>query len=156
MGRTSNSLSSGCCRAELGPRKPLALTPAPAPLDYGPHVASPLPILTPRRRGPPLGPPHVRLGQVRPVLSNSGLVGSGRRRKRSRSSWSEGSRSVLWPSLFLEARGTKAKKRPFSMEAVVFWQGQRTILSLNKCFFFALAPLASKNPLGQKTITGSV
>jgi hypothetical protein len=49
-----------------------------------------------------------------------------------------------WPSVFLEAWGTKAKKAHILQKRVVFWpcrlrrQDQRTILFCNKVLFFGL------------------
>ena len=62
---------------------------------------------------------------------------------------------VYWPSGFLEAWCTKAKKRHFFKNIMVYWpcrlrrQGHQTSIFLNKCGFLALVPQASKKPLGQ-------
>ena len=62
---------------------------------------------------------------------------------------------VYWPSVFLEAWGTKAKKPHFFQKILVYWpcrirrQSQKTSIFLNKYCFLALVPQASKKPLGQ-------
>ena len=62
---------------------------------------------------------------------------------------------VYWPSVFLEAWGTKAKKPHFMKDILVYWpcrlrrQGQKNSMFLKQCGFLALVPQASKKPLGQ-------
>jgi hypothetical protein len=59
---------------------------------------------------------------------------------------------VYWPSGFLEAWGTKAKKPQFSRNVLFLLalpQGQKNSMFLDNCVFLALVPQASKTPLGQ-------
>ncbi len=69
---------------------------------------------------------------------------------------SEGSRSGFWPSRFSEAWGTTAKQPHIFWKIVALWlcrrrrHDQQTSMFLIRCDFLALAPQASKTPLGQQ------
>ncbi len=64
---------------------------------------------------------------------------------------------VFWPSVFLEAWGTKAKK-PHMFQKCFCWpcrprrQGQQTTIVLKMCGFLALGPQASKNHLAKQPL----
>ncbi len=67
---------------------------------------------------------------------------------------------LLLPNAFLEAWGTKAKTQRILQKRMVCWpcrlrqQGRKTMCFLKMCGFLALAPQASKTPLGPKKHIG--
>ncbi len=82
-------------------------------------------------------------------------------RKRDLSPLTQRDPVVVWPSVFLEAWGTKAKKPHVSRNILFFWpcrrrrQGQQTSITKN-WIFWPWYPRPPKNHLANTNITGSL